>query len=404
MTDAHEATFAEELRRLRGELTLRELGRRAGCSKSHISDLEHQRRPPTPSMARALDKALGADGKLVSLAVAERQRSRETSDEGPERTADGFLGKWDDVWRRTFLKGAGAAGAALATGLKPGLADAGTRELLSAHVALRAAHGRLDNLRGASTVYAQAVDHHQQILTWHTATTTATERQQIAALAADTGGFVGFLTYDLGMAETAATHYHDAATHALQAGDLSCCVNLIGQMSRITADQGHYRRALALANGALRLGGTRAHPAVRSWGHAIRAHHHACLGDARSAQRDLQTAWKLLDRADDGETPPYIGYLNPAELNKWTGHTVIRLGRSTPALLSTGQSAIDDARAAWPTTHVRGSAEVLTASARIYAARGDRDTAADLSARAVAIATQTGSARNLRAALAAVAE
>ncbi|WP_181646926.1 hypothetical protein [Streptomyces sp. WAC00263] len=45
------------------------------------------------------------------------------------------------------------------------------------------------------------------------------------------------------------------------------------------------------------------------------------------------------------------------------------------------------------------SAEVPTASARIYAACGDRDTAVELASRAVAIATETGSARNLRAAL-----
>ncbi|MEU5929320.1 hypothetical protein ABZ817_38360 [Streptomyces antimycoticus] len=272
---------------------------------------------------------------------------------------------------------------------------------MDAHTALRAAHGRLDNLRGASAAYAQAVDHHRQILAWHATATTAAEQQQIAALAADTGGFVGFLTYDLGLAENAAAHYHDAATHARQAGDLSCCINLIGQMSRILTDQGHYRRALTLADGGLRLGGTKAHPAVRSWLHAVRAHHHACLGDASSAQSDLRAAWNLLERADDGEKPPYIGYLDAAELNKWTGHAMVRLGHTTPALLSTGQKALDEARAAWPATSVRGSAEVLTATARIYAARGDRDTAADFATRAVTIATQTGSARNLRAALSA---
>lgn len=125
----------------------------------------------------------------------------------------------------------------------------------------------------------------------------------IAALAADTGGFVGFLTYDLDMAANTATHYRDAAAHARQAGGLSSCINLIGQMSRILTDQGHYRRALTLADGALHLGGTKAHPAVRSWLHAVRADHHACLGDARSAQSDLRASWKLLERADDGENP-----------------------------------------------------------------------------------------------------
>ncbi|MFI9772483.1 twin-arginine translocation signal domain-containing protein [Streptomyces sp. NPDC052415] len=304
------------------------------------------------------------------------------------------------MWRRDFLKSAGAAGAALATGLGAGaMTDAGGRDLMDAHIALRAAHGRLDNLRGASAVYAHAVGHHQQILAWHATATSTTERQRIAALAADTGGFVGFLTYDLGMAENAAAHYRDAAAHARQAGDLSCCVNLIGQMSRILTDQGHYRRALTLADGALHLAGTKAHPAVRSWLHAVRAHHRASLGDARPAQQDLATAWQLLDRADDGEKPPYIGYLGAAELNKWTGHAMAHLGRTSPSLLRTGRATLEEARAAWPATSVRGSAEVLTASARIHTACGERDIAADLAARAVSIATTTGSARNLRAAL-----
>ncbi|MFJ5220139.1 helix-turn-helix domain-containing protein [Streptomyces sp. NPDC088354] len=396
MPGADETTFAAELRRLRGTVTLRELGRRASCSKSIISDLEHARRSPTLPIALGLDKALGAGGTLVSL--AQRQRlSEETAEAASDSAEDGLLREWDDVWRRDFLKGVGAA--ALTTGLKTGsMAAAGGRDLLDAHIALRAAHGRLDNLRGASAVYPHAVGHHQQILAWH-ATAAAAERQQIAALAADTGGFVGFLTYDLGMAENAAAHYRDAAAHARQAGDLSCCVNLIGQMSRILTDQGHYQRALTLADGALHLAGTKAHPAVRSWLHAVRAHHYACLGDARTTQKDLTTAWKLLDHADDGETPPYVGYLSPAELNKWTGHAMVRLGQQTPSFLRAGQAALDEARATWPATIVRGSAEVLTASARIYAARGDRDTAADLASQAVAIATETGSARNLRAAL-----
>ncbi|MEU6346471.1 helix-turn-helix transcriptional regulator [Streptomyces sp. NPDC046977] len=396
MPEAYKTTFAAELRRLRGTVTLRELGRRASCSKSIISDLEHARRSPTLPIALGLDKALGAGGTLVSL--AQRQRlSEETAEAASDSAEDGLLREWDNVWRRDFLKGVGAA--ALTTGLGTGsMAAVGGRDLLDAHIALRAAHGRLDNLRGASAVYPHAVGHHQQILAWH-ATAAATERKQIAALAADTGGFVGFLTYDLGMAENAAAHYRDAAAHARQAGDLSCCINLIGQMSRILTDQGHYHRALTLADGALHLAGTKAHPAVRSWLHAVRAHHHACLGDARTTQKDLTTAWKLLDHADDGETPPYIRYLGPAELNKWTGHAMARLGQQTPSFLRAGQAALDEARAAWPATSVRGSAEVLTASARIYAARGDRDTAADLASQAVAIATATGSARNLRAAL-----
>ncbi|MFE2715326.1 hypothetical protein ACFXKI_25950 [Streptomyces mirabilis] len=39
MPEADETAFAAGLRRLRGTVTLRELGRRASCSKSIISDL-----------------------------------------------------------------------------------------------------------------------------------------------------------------------------------------------------------------------------------------------------------------------------------------------------------------------------------------------------------------------------
>ncbi|MEV8479373.1 helix-turn-helix transcriptional regulator [Streptomyces sp. NPDC051173] len=405
MPDSSKQDFAAELRRLRGEMALRELARRACCSKSLICDLEHRRRPPKPQIARALDNALGAGGKLVLLAEAQRQRSSEETATAPRSAVDDLLREWDDVLRRDFLKkSAGAVGAAAITNLGISATTATSQELMDAHHALRAAHGRLDNLRGAATVYAQAVEHHRQVLTWHAAAHTGVERQQIAALAADTGGFVGFLTYDLGMAENAAAYYRDAAGHARYAGDLSSCANLIGQMSRILGDQGHSRRALDLADGALRLSGTKAHPAVRSWLYAVRAYHHACLDDARAAQGDLNRSWALLERADDGEKPPYIGYLSAAELGKWTGHAMVRLSRTTPSFLATGKTALDEARAAWPAAIVRGSAEMLTASAHIYAARGDRDEAADLASRSVAIATATGSARNLRAALTAQAQ
>ncbi|MEU5049268.1 hypothetical protein [Streptomyces sp. NPDC021096] len=92
------------------------------------------------------------------------------------------------------------------------------------------------------------------------------------------------------MAENAAAYYRDAASHARYAGDL------IGQMSRILAYQGHYRRTLDLADGALRLSGTKGHPALRSWLHAVRAHHHACLNDARASQTDLNGSWAAPNR------------------------------------------------------------------------------------------------------------
>ncbi|WP_326441671.1 helix-turn-helix domain-containing protein [Streptomyces sp. H27-D2] len=63
-------TFGQALRRLRGQLSLRDLARLAACGKSYIGDLEHGRRQPTSAMAAALDDALDAGGELCLLAAS----------------------------------------------------------------------------------------------------------------------------------------------------------------------------------------------------------------------------------------------------------------------------------------------------------------------------------------------
>ncbi|MGW8700147.1 tetratricopeptide repeat protein [Streptomyces eurythermus] len=301
--------------------------------KSTVGDLESGRRSPTVRLAQVLDTALGGDGTLVELAEADlgQKNARGKTPATPAHdVVEVFPPGWDDddVLRRNLLKlsAVGAATAALA-GLTPddNPLDGTSQDLLVAHQDLRAVHGRIDNLRGAQAVYGAARDHHDQIRGWLARTSSETERHRLNVLAADTGGFVGFLTYDLGQAELAITHCRDAAAHAQRAGDTSSCCNLLGQTSRVLADLGHHDKALALADRALHLAGTQAHPAVRCWLHAVRAHHHACLTDSTSAHSDLDAAWNLLGHTEDGEKPPYIGYLSEAELNKWTGHTAIRL-------------------------------------------------------------------------------
>ncbi|MEU2873003.1 helix-turn-helix transcriptional regulator [Streptomyces olivoreticuli] len=61
-------TFAQALRRYRGELSLRDVARMATCGKSYVGDLEAGRRRPSPTIAAALDNALHAGGHLIELA------------------------------------------------------------------------------------------------------------------------------------------------------------------------------------------------------------------------------------------------------------------------------------------------------------------------------------------------
>jgi hypothetical protein len=89
------------------------------------------------------------------------------------------------------------------------------------------------------------------------------------------------------------------------------------------------------------------------------------------------------------------------EIGKWAGHTLVRLATKRPQYISDGIKVLEEARADWPRGAHRGSAEVITASARIYLANRDLDQAARHAADAIRIATDTDSARNLTAAFAA---
>jgi len=68
-------SFGEELRRLRGTMTLRELARLSHFSPSHISNVENGTKPPTEEFARACDAALATQGVLTALVKAIAKRS-----------------------------------------------------------------------------------------------------------------------------------------------------------------------------------------------------------------------------------------------------------------------------------------------------------------------------------------
>ncbi|WP_066373316.1 helix-turn-helix domain-containing protein [Herbidospora mongoliensis] len=60
-------SFGEALRRLRGDLSIRGLARRANCSPSYISALEFGKNIPSSQVVAAIDAALGAGGELIEL-------------------------------------------------------------------------------------------------------------------------------------------------------------------------------------------------------------------------------------------------------------------------------------------------------------------------------------------------
>lgn len=91
-------TFGEALRRLRGEMSIREAAGLANVGKSYVSDLENGRRTPSMAIATALDRALGARGELVALVPSPPNHPSAQvppNDEWEEMS---------DLLRRAFLK------------------------------------------------------------------------------------------------------------------------------------------------------------------------------------------------------------------------------------------------------------------------------------------------------------
>lgn len=123
--------------------------------------------------------------------------------------------------------------------------------------------------------------------------------------------------------------------------------------------------------------------------------------NVHNASAALNEAWRLLCHCDDGEIPPCTGCISSMEISKWAGHAFVRLATKRPQYTSDGIEALEEDRADWPRGARRGSAGVITASARIYLANGDLDQAARHAADAVRIATDTDSARNFTLAFAA---
>jgi hypothetical protein len=406
-----------------------EVSGNTSVTRDQVNRWERHKRIPTPYWRRHLaavfglpiqevDKAAALARKLRTAADADRAAEPSPIDHQASRTLarlgtlEENLELWDELMRRRdFLASAGVA--ALVGTLPPdvvagqiqpdpevGLSGGSQADLMTAYRQLHAAHAEVENLHGPASVYRPAHLHHQQLLYWHQRVTSESERRESAALVSITGGFIGWLNFDLAHFGEAVQWFRHAAELAAQAGDVSLCANNLGQASRALAATGEHGDAVAAIDIALSTAGTAAHPGVRSWLHAVRSEHHARRGETSAASADLHEAAKLFERIEDGSLPVYIGYLDAAELDKWTGHTLVRLGSTTtPTLLKPGSAAIDRARKAWNPGHVRGFAEVLTTASRAALADNEKEEAALLMHRAREIAQQTGSARNLRSLL-----
>jgi transcriptional regulator with XRE-family HTH domain len=89
---AADETFGQAFHRLRGDVSLREVARRANINAGHLSRVVRGGRRPNAEVARAVDRALQTGGQLAALVSAPRPTQFEPDDFRPWETAE-LLGR-----------------------------------------------------------------------------------------------------------------------------------------------------------------------------------------------------------------------------------------------------------------------------------------------------------------------
>jgi tetratricopeptide (TPR) repeat protein len=406
--------LAQQLNHLSGRDTI--TGHEVGRWESH-------ERIPRPHSRQWIAEALGIDQLVLDRAAAaaaglRRSRSvqlvpgtrRPGDDDCPAGAVAGdgaptaaikapqeVPAIWDElITQRALTAGEGLPGLAMPDAVgraAPRLSS----DVLLAYARLTADYRRLDNLAGPATIFYQAREHHQQLMSMLSQARGTGLLRQVAGLVADSGDLLAWLLFDLGEYPQAFACYRQAAKVARQLDDVSLHAYLVGRAARTLSECGRHGAALNVAAAAERIAASSAHPAVRSWLAVTRAFDYASLDEEADCRRELETGARLLEQAKDADdlAPGYIAFYGPGHLLKWTGHAILALARRRPGQARQGARAIDEALGQWPSAAVRESAELLTASAAARLLAREIEQAAALTSQAHAIARDTASRRNL---------
>ncbi|MEV5412124.1 helix-turn-helix transcriptional regulator [Thermopolyspora sp. NPDC052614] len=350
-------SFGQALRRLRGDLSIRELARRANCGKSYVCDLEQDRRSPSGQVAMALDKALGAGGLLVALAASGYGGvGTVTSGETvfASITAPGLPWVWepkltvDAVYAVSrddlMLERRQAVQMFTVTAGIPLIDPAQLWLGKVCEVPVSSCEGRIGNdeverLEQTVSVFRSWDDSHGGGLARKAVIGQLNEvadllreshprhiTVRLFSVLAQLAKIAATMSWDCGM-QTAAQKYYVLGLQASKpTGDRSFGAGVLASMARqlLCLDKPH--DALELVRLALDGVGTTATPRLRAMLHTREAWAYAKLGRAEAFKRATGAAEEAFSevRLDDAD-PEWITYFDEAELAGVTGHRYLEL-------------------------------------------------------------------------------
>ncbi|MEV6444667.1 helix-turn-helix transcriptional regulator [Amycolatopsis sp. NPDC051716] len=301
-------SFGELLRECRAAagISMGDLAKRVNYSKSYISKIENDLKPPNSTLARICDGVLDAGGALIE--VANEMRARAQS----ENTLD----------RRQMLAGAGAVlGIALAGGPRPILDE-------RAVAGLRASFEQLRTL-GMQT--SPAVILQPLVTQTHTVHALARGnpepvRSRLLLLAARMAEYTGWLSQEAGNEHDALSWTRHAAEVARTAGDREIATYAYVREAGLALYRQDPMATIDLARQAQRLG----RPGTRTFGLAARreAQGHALAGDRTAFERamDLAAEPPNTSTVDEGGYP-VLGSTAPDPVALARGWSLADLGR-----------------------------------------------------------------------------
>ena len=404
-----------ELRKARG-LSLRQLAEKALIDHSHLGRFERAEREADHGQAQRLDAALSAGGMLVRLwerldiardhvanpatHVAKPREHLAATSTGtagsvdgdnvvvPCRTRDGRI-RYVAVSRRALLLSGpvGLAAAALAppleAGAMPSSLPVGGPNPIEHFRAARRVLVQTDNLLGPR----QAMLTVQQTLAALRPLrqdASGQDARDLLELQVRYAELAGWLAQDLGDVWAATTWTDRALQWALANGDPNLISYVLGRKSQLAADTGEGMDALDLAEAAQR--GTKPRSRLQAIGEMHRAHGLALCGEEADALRTYDVALRLVSHLED--PGPWGSWLNAGYVHVQRARSLHVLGHHREAA-----DGFRDAIGNLPTTYRRDRGVYLARTARVHASLGEPEQAATFGVEAVAIASETGSAR-----------
>jgi hypothetical protein len=364
-------SFGEALRKCREDsgVSMGALAKRVNYSKSYLSKIENDVKPPNANFARLCDHALDAGGTLINAERAARERTAAAVDVG-------------GLDRRSMLAGTTSLlGMALAGGPRP-VPDEGVVTGLRTSFE----HLRQLGMRTSPTVVLEPLVAQVRTVQALARENPEPARSRLLLLAARIAEYVGWLSQEAGNEQGALWWNRYAADLARAGGDRDIVAYALVRDAGLALYRQDPTTTIDLAQQAQQ----DRNASQRTLGLAARreAQGHALAGDRDACERALDRAEELLNLYTvDVRVYPVLGSTAPDPLSLARGWSLVDLGRVGEA-----SAILDRELTKVPATNRRTRARFGARSSLAHALAGEIDQSCLTLAESIEDAAQVDSA------------